>query len=247
MKYMTKDWYNNMQKQYFAELEIDDNANIFSEKYFKNLYEQKRIEYYLNGPGIKPDEFERYFNFEVEYSKKCLSSSILSEVKDIRVLALGHVTKKVYDLIIKHQVELQKNIDGAYENYKKEIKNQFQETKPKFLEEDFHDSIIIICDENENDCVLQLDNTDTYTLITEIIFKNFKIIKQDYELKNNRWIYNEIYEINDGYEIHVLLHSENGLNDFIINCSDVELRRAKLNKKKKCIKKRKYKKWKSKN
>lgn len=246
MKYMTKDWYNNMQKQYFAELEIDDNANIFSEEYFKNLYEQKRIEYYLNGPGIKPDEFEFFFNHNIEYAKKCLPSLILSEVKDIRVLALGHVTKKVYDLVLKYQVELRKDIDDAYENYKKEIKNQFQKTKLKFLKEDFHDCIIVNFDNNKNDCILQLDNTDTYTLITKIIFKNFQVIKQDYELKNNRWMYNEIYKINHEYEIHILLNCKDGLNDFIIKCSDVELKKTKLNKGKKIIKKRNFKRWKNK-
>ena len=74
-------------------------------------------------------------------------------------------------------------------------------------------------------------------IMTEIILKEEDIRQAAERLAN---------KINDEYEIHILLNCKDGLNDFIIKCSDVELKKTKLNKGKKIIKKRNFKRWKNK-
>lgn len=58
-----------------------------------------------------------------------------------------------------------------------------------------------------------LDNNSGFTDIEKVVFKNYNIIKQNSILENSWWLYDEIYKVNDKYELQVLLQNKN--RDFI--------------------------------
>ena len=71
------------------------------------------------------------------------------------------------------------------------------------------------------DLILTLDNSDGFTNIKQIIFKDCTVLKQDSSLHGAWWLYDEIYKTDKGYEIHALLQNKQ-LIDFIVNATDVE-------------------------
>ncbi|URZ01684.1 DUF4085 family protein [Clostridium felsineum] len=73
--------------------------------------------------------------------------------------------------------------------------------------------MIVKSNEGDKFLVLFFDNNSKFTNIEKVIFKNYNIIKQDRSLENSWWIYDEIYKVNDKYELHVLLQNKN--KDFI--------------------------------
>ena len=107
MKYFTREWYNAMQKTYmYFVLKISKNAENFSEKYYKYLYEQeenKWIKFQEEVSTIKGDNFDliqekKYFNQihndNIKQLKSQLPTEILDEVADIRVLALNRASTR---------------------------------------------------------------------------------------------------------------------------------------------------------
>ncbi|KJR47528.1 hypothetical protein UF75_2106 [Desulfosporosinus sp. I2] len=51
---------------------------------------------------------------------------------------------------------------------------------------------------------------------------NYEIIKQDALLQNSWWLYNEIYQTNGKYELHVLLQNRNmGVIEFIVSAENI--------------------------
>lgn len=116
------------------------------------------------------------------------------------------------------------------DEYLKDYKKQFGNNYPKFMENwILHDCDVVSSNFVKNDIILKIDNSGGYTKINEIRFKNAKVIKQDKDLKNLCWLYDEIYKKGDNYEIHVLFGSYNDAKtyDFIIECSDVECKLEK--------------------
>lgn len=104
------------------------------------------------------------------------------------------------------------------------VKKQFKNKIPDFEKESFHDCQITNIIQKENDLILEIDNEGEYTEINNIIFKNAKIIKQENEIKKAWWLYDEIYKVNDKYEIHLLLWASNDeFSDFILTCDDIIL------------------------
>ena len=60
-------------------------------------------------------------------------------------------------------------------------------------------------------------------MINVVIFKNAKILKQDCNLENVWWLYQELYKVDDKYEVHILLRDEKKLYDLILTCDDIVL------------------------
>ena len=76
-----------------------------------------------------------------------------------------------------------------------------------------------------------LDNlVDDFTDINEVTFENYNIIKQDGLLENSWWLYDEIYKVNDKYELHVLFENKNmDLIEFIISVEHIAFNSNKNN------------------
>ena len=229
MKYMTKDWYNTMQKSHlFGILQVDKKSGKFSEEYFQKLYEMKKEEtikifkHQSKKKSIK--KFEEIFKYQLSRIKKLLPMEILNEVKDIRVLALGHVTKDIYQKITEYSENIEKYTKKKIQDYNEHLTKQFKDKIPDFAKEYFHDCFIKKATKKNNDFIIKLNNKKGLTQVTSIVFKDFEIVKQESNLKDRIWLYEEVYKLNNQYEYHVLLRNGESLEDFIIKCSNIELK-----------------------
>lgn len=224
MRYMTKEWYNRMQKTDVAcGIKIDENADKYSEEDFKKLYELTKNSALFR--DFSQESFEQQIQGGIYFFKRKLPSSILDNIKDIRILALGYATSETYNKIKEYSDNNENYVEKMMNDYDKVFEQQFSTNKPDFLENfSFHDSDIIKTEKINNDLILHLDNEYSFTNVNKIVFKDATIIKSDCPLKEERlcWLYNEVYKINDGYEIHILLRDDD-LYDLVIQCSDVIL------------------------
>lgn len=223
MKYMTKEWYNTMQKTgSYILLEMDEKANQFSEEYFNQLYKLEKEKFLQQFKSSQFKSFEEYFEYQMNRVKNELPFSILEEISDIRVLALNHVSKSMYDKIKKYCDDNRQFVETTMDDYYRKFEKQFKNNKPKFAQENFHDSDIINFEKRGNDYLVKLNNEYAFTDVNTIIFKNAEIIKQDGNINGLCWLYEEIYKVDDKYEIHILLRDEE-LKDLIIRCSELTL------------------------
>lgn len=256
MKYFTKEWYELCQSisLHFL-LEEEKQAESFSEEYFLKLYyvklndwinlqqqvalhmtEHEKIseENTLNKPFEKEKAIEQFYNqfmHNQEYVKKALPYDILKEIADIRVFALNKASRKVINAVTKFCLENKHSVDRTMEQYRKYYRMAVQSFDKGMVESiRFHDCRIIKTDNSSGDLILHFDNTGGFTDINEVIFENYSIIKQDNLLEDSWWLYDEIYKVNDKYELHVLLQNKNmDLNDFIISVDNIVFNRNKIN------------------
>ena len=104
---------------------------------------------------------------------------------------------------------------GEYNNYYKTIKNRISKSVEKALNQ--HDSHIIEGYFEENNYIIKLE--EKIWGIAFIVFKN-AIMKHNEKIKDDYWIYNELYLAEDKYEIHILFDK----SEVVIVCDDVYIR-----------------------
>jgi len=243
MKYFTKEWYELGRKTSFhLPLEKEKQAETFSEEYFQQLYNiklnnwlklQQEVASYIaeseivDGDYIEHKRFDRekatelfynQFIFNQDYIKDLLPKNILNEIADIRVFVLDKATRNVIDAVTQFCEQNVKSRDNAIEEYGKYYKESLKSFDKIMVENiGFHDCKIISSSKKDKSLILLLDNSHVFTDIDEVVFENYSIIKQEGLLENSRWLYNEIYKVNDKYELRVLLQNKNmDLIEFII-------------------------------
>ena len=235
MKYLTKKWYESLQKINMNLLiEIAKEAETFSEEYYKKVYqeeERKWIELQntiksINSKDVNKDK-ESFKHIQEQIIKKLennVPDYILKKVADIRVLALGKassIVKKELDKYCKKQKVI---VEKAMKEYKRYNNNNLRKYENTFIKDfDFHDCKIKSCEKQEKDLIITLDTTNNCLVdIKQIIFKNYDIIKEEDNICQSVWLYNEVYIKDNGYEIHILLENIKGkLIDFIVGTEDV--------------------------
>lgn len=230
-----QDVYNKVKNKYIKEQSDFVNYKKFKKIFLeciddvKNVKEveiQKEFEKYqremFNGLSIEA-AFDLRQNNKIEYLKSELPLSILEKVKDVRVLALDYVSSEVYKLIKEYCLSNEKFVDDKFREYACiEIEQQKNETI-EFMKESFHDAFILEVKEDKKDLIIKVDNEYGFTNKTNIIFKNYNIIL-DENIDKSWWLYNEIYKVDNIYEIHILVSNENGLKELIIKCDDINLK-----------------------
>lgn len=150
---------------------------------------------------------------------------ILAKVADPRVLALDHAAPNIVAEIRTYCEKNQAYVDTALDAKRAEHQRNWQNQTPAFFEKfSFHDASILSVQWDSVDFILNLEDDETCR------FKNATILKMDTSLENAIWLYNEIYPISNGYEIHILLLaaperplSVDSYSDLILQCSDVEI------------------------
>ena len=155
--------------------------------------------------------------------KKKLPIDILSDIKDIRILALNYTTRDIYNRIKLYSEKMQEYVEKMCRDYQKIEEELFKDNKPEFIIENFHDCDIEIIN---NDLILKLNNIGGFTNVNTVTFKNFETIKQEGNLGNYWWLYNELYKNGNKYEVHILLCDENhNLKDLILICDNIILKK----------------------
>lgn len=205
MKYMTKEWYKNIVKNHFPfKLEItnyDKNylsiEDIFSKEYNNRFNEMKK-----NLPkGYEEEVFNEIFNSYVINTKKFFDTEVLERVSDIRLLALGKAFKEEYNFI--NEEILKKDAMQAYDNYYNTIKSEIPENISRNLY--LHDCLINNIMKTKDKVIIEIDCSQEYGNVKSITFENYKIMKEEMNFNGGYWLYEEIYIVNNQYELHVLI------------------------------------------
>lgn len=240
MKYFTKDWYQNCGKLVIPEpLEVDKKAEIYSEEFFQTLYKRKfQDEFRLN--KIDESLFQNLYEFTVRNLDEFLPASTRQEVADIRVLALSVTTKKMkrkLEKLVKMQrAEIERPFNEYSQLYRRISRKLKCLTNIDLDYFSFHDSSIFSLHFFNNDFIIELESDYKPVEKLQLVMKNARIIKN--EVKNNaaRWIYDEMYLVDDRIELHVLVDAEifdNNevlfeIRELILQASYIQLNHKKL-------------------
>ncbi len=214
MKYMTKSWYNNMTKL-FIPIEFNEcqDANTFSDTVFKKYY-LKDLEEYLDFTECYPtrkkaiDLFEKDFEKKILLVKEYFPSEFLENVKDLRMLALGKVEKENIDYINKILNQKRLNCEKILEEYDMEY-NKIKDKLSNNIKKNstFHDCMITEIIKTNNKLVIKIDNSANSGNISIIEFKDYEIIEEEMEFINGWILYDEIYIVENEYELHLLIEA----------------------------------------
>lgn len=233
MRYLTKEWYELCQKTYLDfGMEAMEETSQPSEELYLQLYRKKEKEYienqrelYDSDPHCLLDE-EKYkkefLQIQTEFIK--MKEELLKEfglmqcVADVRIFALGYCTKKVLEqlkIISKKNREKVEQISEACCNAAK------LEKIPESLRQNFgfHDCKVTDMVVGK-DIIIQLDTEGEYATFDTVTFVNGKVRKQDDSILEKRWIYDELYKTEQGYEAHMLFDCL-GLSELTIECDDI--------------------------
>jgi hypothetical protein len=229
MKYLTKEWYHLSQNTHMdILLESSIEVEQFSHDYFVELYTQKFAKWLSHQFVIGSDDdggmpvislresiaglkniFDESLRNNICQLNEKLPEEIRSKVADIRVLALGVAAPGVYDDIKgfckanMRKVKRASNNYGKY--YRKLLKKEHNGWVAKF---NFHDYIINNVKEEHSDFSIYFNNSSGSTPFEKVTFEGFRILLKESEpLLGAIWLYDEIYIVNNGYEIHILLKS----------------------------------------
>lgn len=72
----------------------------------------------------------------------------------------------------------------------------------------------------EKDIVMHLDRSGGFTDFNTITFAAPEILKQEGSIVGSTWLYEELYQTENGYEAHILFAGE-GMPELIICCNDI--------------------------
>ena len=248
MRYLTKEWYHTMTDSGLGiQLRADDRAAVFSEEFFRCLWEKKcgdmlamreDVCYEYDMPWDEEDErryFEENYRREEEIFRTRTPAKILSKVADIRVLALGLCTEEVYRDFKDYRALCEKWTEKTMEEAWNMQKAQGLD-KVWTGEHSLHDSLVQSVKREGEDLLIEFERENVLKLheelgeeeflfpeIKAIRFRDAEILKQEEPLENAWWLYDEIWKADRGYEIHALLWRENDVFELTIECREPEL------------------------
>lgn len=244
MKYRTKEWYQLCQNQFdYFRFKADERAEIFSEEYYQELYQQKLNKFltwikerYDEDPeyGLKygfpetynQEELINYFKKNHETSinelKNDLFPEILTKVADLRVCSLGVVSADVLGYITiwcEANGEQTRVINQEYFAYEKNSK-----VAKEILDNySFHDCRVIEAKKVDQDYVIKFETQSGFSSVEFLIFHNYRIIELDGDLAGAWWLYDEVYAVEGGNEYHSLVQlQDRSLAYVTIFATDVE-------------------------
>lgn len=192
---------------------VDENYDSLSEEEKKEKFEEMRNE------NLGDMTLEERFDYDKEQfildMKEKIDSKILDEVADMRVFSLGYTTEEIYK-------KIEKISNANYEFVNAKLKEYWDYENEKLndeitLAEHLHDGNIISTETVDNSFYINMETEDGED--KKIIFKDYEIVL-DEGVSGSDWLYHEIYKIDGGLEIHLLVgHGE--LKELIIRCSEV--------------------------
>lgn len=237
MKYLTKQWYCDVQNTfYYHRFHVSKKADVFSEEYFTYLY-KKRLREHKNWCKETDEEEHEIYNekeaiadFEKMYAnalsaaKEVIPKDIVSEIADLRILALDIVNSDIYKKLKAYCKNLDNQTENAMKNYDAYYK-QIKESLPEGIQNlHMHDCEITDASFDGNDFVMDIDSDGGYVEISKLVLKNAQIIQHSEKLVGAIWLYDEVYQVDGRYELHMLLLSENreSLEEMTILIDNVE-------------------------
>lgn len=206
MKFMTKKWYLDLQKNpnlnrtFMVENIGEFSKNINLQNTFENLYE---AEYSKISKSMPKDIFDEIVNNRIEHLNNYFSEELIKKVRDKRLLALGKVFDDEYEMVKEDSIKNNNILEYFY--YYKNIENKLPQNLRDNL--DFHDNMIIDILENKNKLEIKLE--DSEGKLRKILLKNYKILEKEFDFIRGYILYDEIYLNSNKYELHLLIDKPN--------------------------------------
>lgn len=237
MRYLTKGWYLAMQgMDRHCLMKIDERAGTLSESFFQEVYRnaenkwlraRQQVSRLLNTPVDEEKEKSRYhemFVSGIARYEAILPEHIRSQIPDIRVLSLGFCTEKIRKLLEDLSAENKSYVERMAKQCTAAQRASFEGADDTLLNRfDFHDEQVLSFGPRDRDWVIDFgEYAGLYSQVRYLRFKNAVILTLDGDLADARWLYEELYKTETGYELHILL-DKNGLMECILTCDDILL------------------------
>ncbi len=130
MRYFTKEWYNDtvIAEMCFA-FRKTQKADAYSDKFFEKLYAIEKKAYLRHckraakferrkfDPIVSGQEFDANYEENLAFVKANLPDEILSDIKDLRVLALGSVTYEMAARITRYCGQINNKCEATKRRY----------------------------------------------------------------------------------------------------------------------------------
>ncbi|PRY82864.1 DUF4085 family protein [Alkalibacterium olivapovliticus] len=193
---------------------------------------QKLIEEYDSRPPFDEEKCREHFKFihelKIKETADKLSPELYQQILDIRLFSLGYCTKNMKKQLKAFSKENENEMNRIFKEY---MKVQEEESIPHIIKErfGFHDCETIDFIVGKNNVVLLLDTSGGFTDFNEITFVASKIIKQKGQIVGSICLYEELYRIEDGYEVHMLFTGDGeGMPELIVQCQDILIEKNDL-------------------
>lgn len=168
------------------------------------------------------DGFKVFFEGRLRLMPK-LYPEIIDDVADIRVLALGRVSKTNYHKLKDNDDRIEKALKKADRDYAKAFSAMKNKIPDDILRNyNFHDCIALSADFDGKDFVIEFDNSGGFTKYAKVKYINAEII-EDEGIVGCSWLYDEFIENNGTTEYHAMLCGRDGLRYLTIKADGVKL------------------------
>lgn len=201
---------------------------------------RRRKEAFEKRPPFDPAEtvkcFETCYKGMLRYGV-CGYPQWVRDTVDPRLLALNRIPETAYDRLKKEETENQKAFDRIMSEAEKELNRQDipERIRSQFC---FHDACLLALKKNGADRELYLRKDGGWfgetTPYIRIVFRNVYEFEREkgfaLRIKRNdegemisgcRYLYDELYRTEKGYEIHLLLAASESLRYLTICCEDI--------------------------
>ena len=146
-------------------------------------------------------KFHARFLSQLQAFEQKLPAHIREKIADIRLLPLRAATPEIIVEISAFCEANDAKVKAAIDAYRSEYKAAFGDDEPEFCKKMYwHDAEVTALRRNESDVILELGRNCRGR------FRDTEIIKCDEDLTGAIWLYDEVYPVNGGYEIHALLY-----------------------------------------
>ncbi|MHA7580773.1 DUF4085 family protein [Paenibacillus vandeheii] len=164
------------------------------------------------------EEYKEAMKWNFEHQTEGLPKEILEQIADIRVFTLGYCTREVLRQLKKKSAENTKEMERVSKEYREAVVAQ---DIPGEIHSrvQFHDCTVTELLTGE-EFVIRFDTRGGFTNINKLTLVKPEIIKQEGEIVGSYWLYQELYRIEQGYELHVLFGGE-PMPELIVRCEDI--------------------------
>ena len=207
-----------LAKELYTEHELEDirlqmieNNRKLHDSFVPYVYDEKKI----------TNDFERSYKLSLSILKKKFPETILKEIADLRILALGYVSKEVYDKIEAYSLECKRRVKQAHSDYMEyfeTIKDHF----PQAIIEKygFHDNEIISHHWNGKDYVIEFEPDFYSSSCKEVRYINAEVL-EDEGIDGCSWLYDEFVYNNGKTEYHAMVNGK-GLRYLTLAADDIK-------------------------
>ncbi|MDR6726961.1 hypothetical protein J2W91_005486 [Paenibacillus amylolyticus] len=163
------------------------------------------------------EEYKEMMEWNYKQQAERLPQEIYDRIADIRVFALGYCTRGIMRQLKKQSKRNEEQMQLVLKEYR-EV-NVTQDIPLEVRRRlHFHDCTVTELVTGD-ELVIRFDTRGGFTNINKLTLVAPKIIKQEGDIVGRYWLYEELYRIDDGYELHILFEGT-GMPELIVRCKD---------------------------